>query len=59
MRHKIREADIRRKTRTNATYDFLRRVMTDRALRSSTESEPELTNDLIVPVKTPPSSPFL
>ena len=31
MRHKIREADIRRKTRTKAISDFLRRVMPDRA----------------------------
>ena len=39
MRHKFREADIRRKTRTKAISDFLRRVMTDRKLPSSTEIE--------------------
>ena len=50
MRHKIREADIRRKTRTKAMSDFLRRVMQDRAppnfnteLPSPSSSESELS----------------
>jgi len=59
MRHKIREADIRRKTRTKAISDFLRRVMPDRELPSPTE--PELPKQLIVAKveeKTPPHSPI-
>jgi len=63
MRHKIREADIRRKTRTKAISDFLRHVMPDIELPvSSTEPEPDLSRkQLIVPkveAKTPPP-PFL
>ena len=58
MRHKIRAADIRRKTRTKASSDFLRRVMFDRELpASSTKSD--LPKQLIVPeveAKTPPHS---
>jgi len=42
MRHKIHEADIRRKTRTKAISDFLRRVMPDRDLPSY--PEPDLAN---------------
>ena len=48
MRHMIREADIRRKTRTKATTDFLRREMPYRELPSSTEPEPELPKQLII-----------
>jgi len=40
LRHKIREADIRQKTRTEAISDFLRRVMPDMELPST---EPELS----------------
>jgi len=48
MCHKIGEADIRRKTRTKATADFLRLVMSDRALDSSSSSpEPELSEKLL------------
>jgi len=54
MCYKMREADIRRKTRTKATSNFLRRVMPDREL--STPNEPGVPKELIVPkveVKTP------
>jgi len=57
MRHKILEADIRRKTQTKAISDFLRRVMPDRALPSSTELSEK---QLIVPkveAKTPKKRP--
>ena len=57
MRHKIREADIRRKTRTKAISDFLSRVMPDRTLPYP---EPELSEkQLKVEAKTPPPLPFL
>jgi len=62
MLYKISESDIRRKTRTKAISDFLRRVMPDRELpASSTEREPP--KQLIVPkveVKTqaPPPPSF-
>jgi len=39
MRHKIREADTRRQTRTNAISDFLRRVMPESKLPSSHEPQ--------------------
>ena len=39
MLHKFREADIRRKTRTKSISDFLRRIMPDRVLTSSSEAE--------------------
>ena len=60
IRHKFREADIRRKTRTNAIYNFPRRVMPDREL--PTPTEPELPKQLIVPkveVKTPSPPSFV
>jgi len=59
MRHKIREADIRRKTWTNAISDFLRRVMPDGELPASS-TEPEPPKHLIVPkvvAKMPPHTP--
>jgi len=59
MLHKIREADIRRKTQTKAISDFLRGVMPDTANSNrepSPSSEPEIAKQLIVPkveAKTP------
>ena len=61
MSHKIREADIRRKKRTKAISDFLRRVIPNRAppnfnreLPSSSSHKPELSEtQLKVEAKTP------
>ena len=56
MRHKIREADIRRKTRTKAISDFLRRLMPERALPSPSPETELSRKELIVPkveAKTP------
>jgi len=57
-RHKIREADNKRKTRTKAISDFLRRVIPDRALPSTETVLSE--KQLIVPKiesKTPKTRP--
>ena len=48
MRHKFRKADFRRKTRTKAISDFLRRVMPDRAVPSSTDPGPELSKQELI-----------
>jgi len=62
IRHKIREAAIRRKTRTKAIPDFLRRVMRDTTNRELPSApEPELSKQLIVPkvaAKMPRRSPL-
>jgi len=62
MRHKISEADMRRKTRMKAISDFIRRMMPDREIPASfTEPEPHLAIQLIVPkveAKTPPPPPL-
>jgi len=54
MRHKIREADIRRKTQTKTISDFLKRVMPDTKSPSNRATsfpspEPELAKHLIFP----------
>jgi len=54
MHDKIRVADIRRKTRTKAISDFLRRVLPDTATSNCngnlpSSPEPELGKQLIVP----------
>ena len=58
MRHKIREANVRRKTRTKAISDFLRRVMPDMTwtYNRATSPEPGAAKYFIVPkveAKTP------
>ena len=60
MRRNIREADIRRKTRTKVISDFIRRVMPDTAKRELPSSQRARdTKKLIVPkveAKIPSSS---
>jgi len=57
MRHKIREADIKRKKRTKAISDFLRRGMPDWALPSSPEVSIKQLIGHKIQAKTPKARP--
>ena len=58
MRHKTREAVIRRKNRTKAISDFLRQVMPDRALPSPSPRDLSCERLNVVAKTPPPPSPI-